>query len=211
MDELRQRFPRYSRLLQLYPISYRKSYSQELLQTLADMLDAQTTKAGKTTIWLRTAIDLPLSVTKQQLTLAGAIMTHETPNYIKRSATVGTVLISPFLLFLTLDSLTSHSLYGGFFWHPWIVATWLIFMPAAALIISGTALVRWLIERHKSKVGFWPSLLDWRRNWPVVGIAAVSLGIIVLAFGHDSVHCVVHNPVRDLRYWHTTWTCIRNG
>ena len=210
--DLKRRFPRYSRLLRLYPLPYRQEYGPEILQTLADMLDGAESSSQRTAIWLRATIDLPLSATKQQLILVGGIMAHETPDYLKRSATIGAILVSPFLTFLFLDSITSHSLYGGFFWRPWVVATWIVFMPAAALLVTSAAFVRWSVERQRrGRVSFWRSLLDWRHNWPVVGIAALSLGIILLALFHDSVHCVVHNPIPEIRYWHTTWTCIRNG
>lgn len=209
--DLRKRFPRYSQLLQLYPETYRREYSQEMLQTLADMLDGAEAGTERTAIWLRTAIDLPLSATKQQLILAGGIMTHEMPDYLKRRAVIAATLLLPFLTFLFLDSITSHSLYGTWAWNPWVVGVWLILLPSLALGISTITFGRWLLEQRQDKVGFWHSLLDWRHSWPVVVVAALSFGIIALAFGHDSVHCVVHNPIADLRYWHTTWTCLRNG
>jgi hypothetical protein len=210
MSKLDKRFPRYSRLLRLYPAAYRQQYSGQMLQTLADMLDDRANT--KTTVWLRTALDFPFSLVKQNILYMSNIMTHETPDYVKRSSLAGTVLLSPFFIFIILDSLTSHSLYSGWFWHPWVVATWLIFMPGLAFFVSISTFLRWSAERKRNKqIGFRQSLFDWRRNWSMAAIVILSLGIIALAFGHDSVHCVAHNPIPEIRYWHTTLRCVQTG
>jgi hypothetical protein len=62
---LRQRFPRYSKLFRFYPEAYRKRYDEQMLQTLADMLDDR--EASTISTWARTAVDLPASIIKQQL------------------------------------------------------------------------------------------------------------------------------------------------
>ena len=133
-------------------------------------------------------------------------MSKDTPNYIKRSGIISSILILPFFIFLTLDAITSHSLYNSWFWQPIVIATWLVFMPAAALLISAITFAYWSAHR---KQGFWKSIFDWRHNWTMLTVVVLSLGIIALALGHDSVHCVVNNPVKEIRNWHTTWTCIK--
>jgi hypothetical protein len=210
MSHLNRRFPRYSRLLNLYPPAYRQSYSEQMLQTLADMLDDKDN--NRSTIWGRAALDFPFSLAKQNILTMGDIMTHETPDYVKRSSLVSALLLAPFFTFLTLDSITSHSLYGSWLWHPWVIAAWIIFMPALAFLLSASAFLRWLIERqHQKRVSFWHNLLDWRRNWPMATIIVISLGIIALVFFHDSVHCITNNPIPELRHWHITLRCIQNG
>jgi len=211
MDELRWRFPLCSQALRLYPAPYRSEYGQQILQTLADMLDGSKSRPERASVWLRAVVDLPVSATKQQLLLAGGIMATIMPDYVKQSAVFGAVMLAPFTIFLFLDSITSHSLYGSFFWRPWVVATWIVFMPAIALFATSIAFGRWIMERRQRQTGFWKSLRNWRENWPMLAIGVLSFGVIILAFGHDSVHCVVRNPIPAIRYWHTTWTCIRNG
>lgn len=210
MGKLEKRFPKYSKLLTLYPVDYQKEYKQQMLQTLADMLDdKENSRAG---VWLRATFDFPFSVAKENMIFIGHNFANETPSYVKKSSFAGAVLLLPFFNFLTLDALSSHSLYGGWFWQPWVIATWLIIMPAVAFLICSYAFVMWSIQRSKTKsIGFFKSLFDWRRNWPMTIVSILSLGIIALAVGHDSVHCVVNNPVKEIRYWHTTWRCIQNG
>lgn len=210
MDKLDKRFPKYSRLLGLYPTDYRKEYSRQMLQTLADMLDDK--ENAKAAVWLRATVDFPFSVTKENLLFMGHSFLNETPSYVKKASFAGSLLILPFFTFLALDALTSHSLYGGWFWHPWVIATWIIIMPALAFLICSLAFVKWSVQRSKiKKIGFLKSLFDWRRNWPMMIVSILSIGIVSLAVGHDSVQCVVNNPVKEIRYWHTTWRCIQNG
>lgn len=208
MNRLEKRFPRYSKLLRLYPESYTQKYKDQMLQTLADMLDNE----KKGSVWLKTVVDLPLSLVKQNLLFVGGVMAHETPRYVKKSTMVSGLLLAPFFVFVLLNSLTSHRLYSSWFWKPWVVGTWLIIMPGLAFLLAIGTFLRWAQERKKQKhIGFIKNSLDFRRNWPMTVVAVVSIGIIMLAFGHDSVHCVVHNPVQEIRNWHSTLRCIRNG
>ncbi|HEY5152687.1 MAG TPA: hypothetical protein VII55_01810, partial [Candidatus Saccharimonadales bacterium] len=66
-------------------------------------------------------------------------------------------------------------------------------------------------RRQKHKTSSWQLLSDWQHNWPMLVIAALSLGIIALVLGHDSVHCVARNPIGELRHWHATFICIQTG
>lgn len=206
MGKLEVKFPVYSKLLKLYPADYRHRYGRQMLQILDDMLaDKNKTKSG---VWLRTSVDLPFSILRQQLSYMVGTIKNDTPNYIKRTGFASALLLLPFFIFLSLDAVTSHSLYSGWFWKPWVVGTWLIIMPATAFIISTSVFVYWLNHRKQS---FWKSVFDLRHNWPLTVATVLSIGIIILAFGHDSVHCVVNNPVKEIRDWHTTWRCIQQG
>ncbi|MGZ6005049.1 MAG: hypothetical protein ACXWLH_02765 [Candidatus Saccharimonadales bacterium] len=206
MSELERRFPVYSRLLRLYPKPYQHQYRQEMLQTLADMLDDE--HKSKAEVWIRTGLDLPVSLARQQITYAGVIMSQEMPNYVKKTALSSLPLLLPFFVFLFLDAISSHSLYSSWFWRPWVVGTWLIIMPAAALLTTAGAYIYWLAHNQQSLK---KSLYDWQHSWPLLAVVVVSFGIIVLAFGHDSVHCVVNNPIKEIRDWHTTLRCIQHG
>lgn len=210
MSDLSKRFPRYSRLVRMYPKKYQQEYSDQMLQTLADMLDDAQTKRKRTLIWTRVTLDLPVSIMKQQLTSGGEVMWRDTPDYIKYNAVVAAVLLLPFFVLLLLDAVTAHALYHTWLWKTPVLATWLIVMPAAAFVLSTGTLVRWAFVRiQQGGVGYRKVLFDFRHNWTMLTAIVLSLGIIALAFGHDSVHCVTHNPITEARNWHNTWRCIQ--
>jgi len=209
MDRLSKRFPRYSHLLRLYPGGYRQEYGEQMLQTLADMLDDPARK--KTAVWARTVLDFPLSVTRQQLTYAGnaaAVM----PRYLKHNARVGAWLVAPFFLFVILNNLSNQRLHDSLLWHTDFLFMWLILLPAVAILLNTAALLRWLRSRRRETgQATWKLLADWRHDWPALAVMLIGLGILALVFGHDSVHCVAGNPFHELRDWHSTWQCVQRG
>lgn len=209
MSELSKRFPRYSKLLRLYPGVYRAQYGEQMLQTLADMLDDAPGKKQKLTIWARTSLDLALSLGKQQLSYAGAVMTSETPNYVKRNALAGAMLLVPFVLVLLANAtdkvLHNHTLYNSWLWSQTVLTIWVLVLPALALLLSFVTFVVWTKQRND----FWHSLIDIRHNWPMLLVGLAGLFIVALVFGHDSVHCITGNPIREMHNWHDTWQCIQ--
>jgi hypothetical protein len=207
VDSLKRRFPRYSKLLALYPAGYRKEYGEQMLQTLADMLDDP--NHGKTAVWARTASDFPLSVIRQQLSYSGEAMTHTMPLYIKRNALLGAWLVAPFFLFVLLNGLMHDRLRHSWVWHTDALFVWLIVLPSLAATLNLVALLRWVrSRRHETKSSAWKVLTDFRLNWPALGMAILAAGILGLVFFHDSVHCVAGNPFRELHNPHQTWQCI---
>ena len=214
MKSVNQRFPRYARLLRLYPTGYRKEYGDQMLQTLADMLDDP--GRSRVAVWVSTSLDFPFSVIKQQLSYTGEVMAHETPRYIKRNAAVGAVLLVPFFLALIANGLdkviNDHTLYNSWLWHMPALAIWVLWLPAVAAIIALIGLLAFLRQRAKAEHTHWYSpLVDFRHNWPVLAVALVGLGILGMVFFHDSVHCVAGNPIRELHNPHQTWQCIQRG
>jgi len=208
MNKLEQRFPRYSKLLSLYPSNYRQNYGEQMLQTLADMLDDP--ERSKTAVWSRLTLDFPLSLLKQQLIYTGEVMAMDTPYYVKRSAVVGSALVAPFFIFLALNGIMHNRLQHSWVWNSWFLFVWLILLPAIAALANIQALVRSRqaagTAQNKRAVG-----VTARSSWPALTILLVSLGILGIVFFHDSVHCVTGNPYRELHNWHATWQCIQNG
>lgn len=202
MDSLEKRFPRYSRLLNLYPAAYQEKYKEPMLQTLADMLDDP--EQSKTNVWARTVLDFPLSLIHQQV-IYGGIAMKQTPDYVKRSSLIGALLIAPFFILVIINGLTNDRLYDSFFWSTPALFTWLIILPALAGLINLAALARWSSSQTAS---FWRSLADFRHNWPTLATMIIALGIIVLAVGHDSVHCIIGNPITEAQKWDATINCI---
>ncbi len=215
MDNLAKRFPLYSRLIRLYPRAYRREYGEQMLQTLADMLDNAENGRDRVVIWLRAIIDLPLSITQQQVITAGGIMTHETPRYSKQGSLAGAVLLLPFFSALAANGLNkvfyNHDLFHSWLWSDPILLVWVILLPSLALIVSGVTFLRWSTDRRKhGRTSSWKLLTDWRHNWPMLTVLLVSLGILSMVFFHDSVHCVTGNPIREVRNLHDTLMCISN-
>lgn len=204
--DLNKRFPRYSKLLYLYPATYRKQYSEQMLQTLADMLDDA--PARKTTIWARTVLDLPLSALHQQLSYTGAVMKSDTPKYVKSSALIGAILLLPFFVLLAAHSLDS-GIQNSFYWHFHILFTFFVLLPSIAFLLTSIALVSWLVERRKQeKKSLLAELFDLRRNWYLLTVLIIGVGIVGMVYGHDSVHCVTGNPIREIRNTSQTLRCI---
>ncbi len=187
-------------------MSYQKRYKTQMLQTLADMIDDPSN--SKTKIWMTVGFDMPISIVKQQLIFTGNIMTKEMSSYVKQIGLFSALLLLPFFCLIAINSVTANSLYNSWFWEPQVLAIWLIIMPAIALIVTTAAFIYLLSNKKRA---FWKNITDVRRNWPLTIVAVLSIGIITLAFGHDSVHCVVGNPVKEFRNWQTTWTCIKQG
>jgi len=209
--DLKSRYSVYARLLMLYPASYRQQYSDQMLQTLEDMLD-HTSGIERQLIWLKVLGELPFSVARQQYSYLGGIMVHNTPTYIKRSSLAGAVLLLPFFMFVVLNSLTNHALNNSTLWQRGVLFTWIILFPSVALLINAMAFVVWLIHtpgRQKAKL--WSRLFDVAQSWPMLLISVLAVGILAVVFFHDSVHCVTGNPISELQNWHTTLRCIRQG
>ncbi len=57
----------YGSLLRLYPQSFQKKYSKTMQQTFNDMLDDEKTGFGRSIIWSRALIDLPLTASKEHI------------------------------------------------------------------------------------------------------------------------------------------------
>jgi hypothetical protein len=211
MKNLTKRFPRYSKLLHLYPISYRKQYGEQMLQTLADMLDNSSSSA-RAGIWLRTAIDTPLSIVQQQAILTGRVMAQDMPRYVKRNSLVAALFLLPFFSILTINSLVPERLYHSRLWQANILFAWIVAMPAAALVLSGVTFLVWLFQQSRKKQGNWlKSIFDFRHNWPMLAAVIVGAGILGLVFFHDSTRCVAGNPFREAQEWHETIRCLRTG
>lgn len=210
MTDTDHRFPRYSRLLRLYPAGYRKEYGEQMLQTLADMLDDPA--RSHPGVWSRLVLDFPFSVIKQQLSYTGEVMATTMPDYMKRNAMLGTGLVAPFFLLLALHVVAGNRLEHSWFWHTHVLFIWLLVLPGLAIVCNLQALLRWgLHRRQETHTGTWKVLTDFRRNWPALGVIIIGLCILALVFGHDSVGCVTGNPMRELRNFHQTWQCVQQG
>jgi hypothetical protein len=203
MAKLSSRFPIYSRLLSLYPPEYRRRYSEETMQTLADMLDDP--RSNRALVWTRAITDLPLSLAKQNLLYAGGIMESETPRYVKRNAAISAVLLLPFFVVVFSRIAQNNAIKSGSVWQSSLYIT-LVFLPLAAFVLSVFTFLKWSRARHLSPL---KSLLDFRRSWLLATIGALALVITLFVPFHDSTHCITGNPIRELHNPSQTWRCIQ--
>jgi len=208
MADLNGRFPVYSRLLRLYPVPYRKRYGEQMLQTLADMLDASPSVTYKAAVWMQVLFDLPVSVARQQLSFVGNAFTRETPTFVRRNSVISALLFAPFLVIAPINDIDAHRFYNTWLWGAGILFTWLVLLPVLGMALSATTLFFWL---RAGKRSWWQSLLDLTHNWMMLLPIVWGIGILFLVFFHDSVHCVVGNPINELRGAHATLHCIASN
>lgn len=209
MDRLKARFPIYSRLLRLYPTDYRHKYSEQMLLMLADMLDDP--ERSKTAVWLRTTLDFPISVSKQQVIYTGAAMTHDNPSYMKRNTLLGALLLVPFPAAIIVHTLTQHTVPVAGSGERFLYLTAFIALPALAFLLCSATWLYWLLGQRRTGPTFWRRLLDIRHNGLVLVVAGLGLAMALFVPFHDSVHCVTANPVHKITYLRQTWQCIQRS
>jgi hypothetical protein len=207
MAGLDKRFPYYRKLLRLYPEPYRKAYSEQMLQTLADMLDDTPGRTQRMGIWVDLVFDFPTSLANQQLKYAGGIMTHETPSYVRRNAIIGAALLAPFFIVIASNILSNHHVASSTAWNRFFFAL-IVILPGLAFLLNVATFLAWATHR---KIPFWKSLFDFYHNWPTLLTAGLALVIVAFVPFHDSAHCVIGNPITEAQNWHHTWGCIQQG
>jgi hypothetical protein len=204
----------YCKSLALYPADFRHKYQIQMGTTLEDMLMAAPGTKERLIIWVGVFAELPFSIAKQQLVLAGGIMQKEMPPYIKRSALMSGVLLLPFFSAITAEGISelvrSKDLYGSWAWRAPVIELWVLILPAIALAISGVAYLNWLLHRPR-KTSLIKRIADWRHNWPVLLAGTAAFFVLVILAGHDSVHCFQQNPLKTIRNPGATWSCINNS
>lgn len=216
MGRLADRFPIYSRLLWLYPRPYRDTYGEQMLQTLADMIDNDPTQTGRIRIYTHAMVDLPMSLLNQQAQYIGGIMVNETPRYIRRNSLIAGSLLVPFFGALIANALSKliggQTLYNNWLWQAPVLTIWVLWLPVLASLITVITAIVYIWRQSKIEHGHtFKTLLNIRQDWPLLIVATVGLGILAIVLGHDSAHCIAGNPVREVQQWHQTWHCIQQG
>lgn len=135
-------------------------------------------------------------------------MTNDTPKYVKTSTHIGAALLVPFFALVVAHSLDSN-MQQSVFWHYHVLFTFFVILPALAFLLTAVAFISWIVERHQKTHASWLSeILNLRRNWSLLAVLILGLGIVGLVYGHDSVHCVTGNPMREVRNFHQTTVCV---
>jgi hypothetical protein len=180
----------YKQATRLLPAAYRDQYAEPMVQTLEDMMSGQPTRIARWKVWLRTMLDLPLTTAYQYIQIGGITMS-QAPDYAKRGTLLGAVLLLPFIVAVTLNSIhpiPQHWSRMGYFS--------IFIMPVIALLLSLAILVRLLMAND-----LWSRVKDIKQlqnNWMLLMVPLLALGMALFAFGHDSVHCVTDGHMHPI-------------
>jgi len=164
----KQRFKVYAKLLYLYPSSYRKQYGQQLLQTIADMVDDAPSTQERLTVWLRISLDLPVAVCKEHFQVIGDFMYARNKHQVNRNTIVsGALLLLPVILVAINRMLMLSGPGRGMPTYSLIVVTTMF--PVLAVGLSGFTLYTVLRSDKKLRTN------NLRQSWPLGLVFAASL------------------------------------
>lgn len=144
----KQRFKVYARLLRLYPANYRKRYGEQLLQTIADMVDDAPSASEKFTVWLRISLDFPITVCRQHFQVIGDRMNAKKQNNVGRNALVSAALFLVPIIMLTANRMLMLSGPGRGIPTNYLAIAAHLF-PILAITFAGFTLYR-LLESNKA-------------------------------------------------------------
>lgn len=167
----RRRFKIYATLLSLYPASYRKQYTEQILQTVADMIDDAPSTSEKFTTWVRICLDFPVTLCKEHFQIIGDHMnTHNKPYKVGHKALMSAGLFLLPIAMLTVNRLLMLSGPGRGIPTYYLVITSVIF-PLLAIAMSGFTLYRLLRSPGTAR-------LNLRQVTPLACICLLSLAFL---------------------------------
>jgi hypothetical protein len=178
------RFPVYGWLMRLYPRPYREQYGEQMLLTLADMLDESSSSVDQLRIWGRTALDLPISLTYQHLSFTRQILRYETPTFVRRSSCISAALFAPFIIIATINDMAAHWFYRTWLWSMDVLFMWIVALPVLGLLSSVIALLWWL---RMKRFSWLQSLRDINHNWMMLLPILLGVTILCLVFFRGDV------------------------
>jgi|GEM_PF-2720969 len=172
-----RRFRIYRRLLNLYPAAFRREYGEQLLQTIADMVDDAPSPAERFAVWLRISLDFPLTVCKEHFQVIGDRMKAKKQQGVGRVTLISTALFLLPIIIVTINRLLMLS--GPRRGVPtyYLIVTSAIF-PLLAVALAGSTLLR--LWRGNGAVR--PSL---RQAGPLVFILLASLVLLCWIISQD--------------------------
>jgi len=180
----------YEQAIRLLPVAYREQYAEPMVRTLEDMMTDQPTCMAQWNVWLRTMLDLPIITAYQYAQIGGTTMSH-TPKYAKQGTLLSALLLLPFIIVITLNSVHPFAR----FWSG--VGYFSIFiLPVIALLLSLVILGRLLLAHN-----LWSQLTNIKQlqnNWILLAVPSLAFAMVLFAFGHDSVHCITDGHLNNL-------------
>ena len=119
MRKQKKSFPLYRLFLHLYPKSYRKQYGEQMLQTLQDMVDDQTTFEERALLWLRVMLEMPVSIIQENVTAVTEKATNRLTSTSNKGLKIGVDTIVLVAIAIGVGytrgpilKVSSHLLYG---------------------------------------------------------------------------------------------------
>jgi hypothetical protein len=179
------------------------------------MLDDAPSQAAKLAGWTHITMDLPISVTKQQLQYVGGIYMNETPRYIKRNSIVAGALLFPFMAALIANGLdkviNNHTLYNSWLWRTPVLSLWVLRLPELAFLLAGGSYLVYLARGTGSTKSTWlKRALDVSHSWPIIIPTIFAFGVMFLIAFHDVGQCV-QSPSHLVSHANQTWQCAVNN
>lgn len=163
-----RRFKVYAKLLYLYPSPYRKRYGEQLLQTVADMVDDAPSTYEKFIAWLRISLDFPITVCKEHFQVIGDFMYAKNNYQINRNTLIsGALILLPIILVAINRMLMLSGPGRGMPTYTLIVVTTVF--PVLAVGLSGFTLYTLLRSDKKFRTN------NLRRSWLLGLVFAASL------------------------------------
>lgn len=167
----KQRFKVCAKLLYLYPSGYRKQYGEQLLQTIADMVDDAPSTYERFIVWLRVGFDFPITLCKEYFQLIGDYMYARSNHQINRNTLIsGTLILLPIALVAINRMLMLSGPGRGMPTYPLIVATTIF--PVLSVGLSGFTLYALLRNDKKFRTN------NLRQSWLLGLVFAASLLIL---------------------------------
>lgn len=168
-----KRFKVYAKLLYLYPSSYRKQYGEQLLQTIADMVDDAPSPSAKAAVWIRISFDLLITAGKEHFEVIGDFMTAKKNYNANRNALIsGLLLLLPIVALAINRALMISGPGRGVPTYLLVMAA--VIFPVLAITLAGFTL-HTLLRSTKG-----PLSGRLRRVWPLTLVCLASLVFLAL-------------------------------
>lgn len=101
---MHKRLAIYRAALHLYPKRYRQQYGEQMVQTVADMLDDKHGTAEKGMVWLRIYCELPLSIIRENISVIGDSTMHKLSLMSNKRLVFGLAAILLVVMFFTVPA-----------------------------------------------------------------------------------------------------------
>jgi len=213
VTDFKTRFPVYSKLLKLYPVSYRQRFEDQILQTTADMIDDTDSFSARLRIWLTLGFELPFNVARAQFQSVDGQLLGQAPKYLKINSLIASALLLPFFAALIANSLNklinNHSLLNSWLWQRTTALIWVIRLPEIAFLIAACSYFLYVFRPTSAdKASSLRRALNLKGAWPVIIPAGLAFGILFMFAFHDVTACVIQNPVHLMTHLSQAWHCV---
>jgi hypothetical protein len=177
MSNLKKRFPFYSKLIRLYPATYRRQYGPQILQTFADMMDEPgLSRTARIKLRTHAYTDITKSIVRQWHLKNNRNLLRNPRRYIVKRLIVIAVLITPLLASIVVSAvrpqyIAQPGIYSHIFDSSFGILLWLELLPLLATLVAIAILFSWVATRHERML----QKQQKRRQTPWVLLTTISL------------------------------------